>query len=157
MGCTTGSGTTVTEDDVQALVQRLMTSEQSTREDYLQALGYLDEAVCEAQAVGQAQAGRIAAPCVGYGTYLFARMCSHGIAAIRAAPLSRWVKSDHQDWGFNVLACHARALLEGNLYFLLKWHQELDLFPMCPHLLKKKYEYCFPQFRLCLYKAYPNM
>ena len=107
----------MTEDDVQALVQRLMTSEQSTREDYLQALGYLDEAVCEAQAVGQAQAGRMAAPCVGYGTYLFARMCSHGVAAIRAAPLSRWVKSDHQEWGFNVLACHARALLEGNLYF----------------------------------------
>lgn len=59
----------------------------------------------------------MAAPCVGYGTYLFARMCSHGVAAIRAAPLSRWVKSDHQEWGFNVLACHARALLEGNLYF----------------------------------------
>ncbi len=104
-------------DDVEALVQRLMTTSESTREDYLQALEYLDIAVCEASAVGQAQAGRMAAPCVGYGTYLFARMCSHGVAAIRAAPLSRWVKSDYQDWGFNVLACHARALLEGNLYF----------------------------------------
>ena len=104
-------------DDVQALVQRLMASSTSTREDYLEALALFDSAVCEAQAVGQAQAGRMAAPCLSYGTYLFARMCAHGVAGIRAAPLSRWVKSDHQDWGFNVLACHARALLEGNLFF----------------------------------------
>ncbi len=104
-------------DNVEALVQRLMTTQKSTREDYMLALECLDTAVCEANAVGQAQAGRMAEPCVGYGTYLFARMCSHGIAAVRAAPLSRWVQSDHQEWGFNVLACHARALLEGNLYF----------------------------------------
>lgn len=103
--------------DVETLVQRLMVSRESTREDYLQALGYLDEAVCEASAVGQAQAGRMAAPCVGYATYIYARMCSHGVAAMRAAPLSRWVNSDHWDWGFNVLACHARALLEGHMYF----------------------------------------
>lgn len=103
--------------EAEVLVQRLMTSSTSTREEYLQALEYLDIAVCEASAVGQAQAGRMAAPCVGYGTYLFARMCSHGIAAMRAVPLTRWIKSDHQEWGFNVLAGHARALLEGNLYF----------------------------------------
>lgn len=103
--------------DVAALIRSLASSQSSTREDYIAALDALDEAVCEANAVGQAQAGRMAAPCVAYGTYLFARMCSHGVAAIRAAPLSRWVKSDHQEWGFNVLACHARALLEGNLYF----------------------------------------
>ena len=36
---------------------------------------------------------------------------------MRAAPLSRWVSSDFEDWGFNVLACHARAMLEGYLYF----------------------------------------
>jgi len=104
-------------DDVLELAQRLMDSPDSTHEDYLQALNYFDEAVCEALAVGQAQAGRMADPCVGYGTYLFARMCSHGMAGIRAVPLSRWVNSDHQNWGFNILACHARALLEGNLYF----------------------------------------
>lgn len=103
--------------DVEALVQRLMTAGSSTREDYMLALECLDNAVCEASAVGQAQAGRMAAPCVGYGTYLFARMCSHGVAAVRAMPYSRWVRSDHQEWGLNVLACHARALLEGNLYF----------------------------------------
>lgn len=104
-------------EDIEAFAQRLMSAEGSTREDYLQALEYLDIAVCEALAVGQTQAGRMAAPCVGYGTYLFARMCSHGVAAVRAVPFSRWVQSDHQEWGFNVLACHARALLEGNLYF----------------------------------------
>lgn len=104
-------------EDQQSFFQRLMTSSTSTREDYLQALEVLDSAVCEALAVGQAQAGRQASPCFGYATYLHARMCSHGAAAVRAAPLSRWVSSDHEDWGFDVLACHARALLEGNLYF----------------------------------------
>lgn len=101
----------------QALIGRLMASGESTREDYLESLAVLDIAVCEALAVGQAQAGRRSAPCVGYATYIFARLCSYGVAAIRAVPLSRWVKSDHQDWSFNVLACHARALLEGHLYF----------------------------------------
>jgi hypothetical protein len=59
----------------------------------------------------------MADPCVGYATYVFARMCAHGTAAIRAVPLSRWTESDHEEWGFHLLACHARALLEGNLYF----------------------------------------
>lgn len=104
-------------EDRQALILRLMTASTSTREDYLRALGYLDSAVCEALAVGQSQAGRMASPCLGYATYLYARMCSHGAAAVRSVPLSRWVSSDHEDWGFDVLACHARALLEGNLYF----------------------------------------
>lgn len=101
----------------QELAQRLMSNNESTREDYLLALECMDRAVCEAQAVGQTQAGRMAAPCVSYGTYLFARMCSHGVAVMRAAPLSRWVKSDHESWGFNLIACHARAILEGSLYF----------------------------------------
>jgi len=101
----------------EVLVQRLKEKGQPKREDYQAALGCLDEAVCEAIAVGQTQAGRMAGPCVGYATYVFARMCAHGTAAIRAAPLSRWVESDHDEWGFHVLACHARALLEGNLYF----------------------------------------
>lgn len=99
------------------LLQRLISSQKSTRKDYLEALRYFDITVREALAVSRAQAGRMAAPCLGYATYVFARMCSHGMAAVRAVPLSTWVKSDHEDWGFNVLACHARALLEGNLYF----------------------------------------
>lgn len=101
----------------EALAKRLAERGQPTREDYQAALGCLDEAVCEAIAVGQAQAGRMASPCVGYATYVFARMCGHATAAIRAVPLSRWAENDYEEWGFHVLACHARALLEGNLYF----------------------------------------
>lgn len=103
--------------DPQELMQRLMGAEQSSREDYLSALQMLDVAVCEAMAVGQAQAGRAVSPTLGYATYVFARLCAYGVAAIRAAPLSRWVRSDSEDWGFNVLASHARAILEGYLYF----------------------------------------
>lgn len=99
------------------VVERLEKSGQPNRDDYRTALECLDEAVCEAIAVGQAQAQRIESPCVSYASYVFARMCAHGAAAIRAAPLSRWNESDHEDWGFHALACHARALLEGNLYF----------------------------------------
>lgn len=57
-------------EDRQALILRLMTASTSTREDYLRALGYLDSAVCEALAVGQSQAGRMASPCLGYATRL---------------------------------------------------------------------------------------
>lgn len=77
----------------EVLVQQLIEKGQPEREDYQAALECLDEAVCEAIAVGQVQAGRIAGPCVGYATYVFARMCAHGAAAIRAAPLSRWVEA----------------------------------------------------------------
>ncbi|WP_191863084.1 hypothetical protein [Stenotrophomonas sp. AS012628] len=101
----------------EAFVQRLSEKEEPGRQDYEEALGCLDEAVCEAVAVGQAQAGRMAGPCMGYATYVFARMCDHGTAAVRAAPLSRWVESDHAQWGFHAIACHARAILEGNLFF----------------------------------------
>lgn len=89
----------------------------STREEYLAALEAMDSAVCEALAVGQAQAVRLATPCIGYATYVYARLCSHGVAAMRAVPLSRWVQSNHEDWSFNILACHARAILEGYLYY----------------------------------------
>ncbi|MDH1660935.1 hypothetical protein N5E02_05855 [Stenotrophomonas sp. GD03777] len=103
--------------EAEAFVQRLSEKEEPGRQDYEEALGCLDEAVCEAVAVGQAQAGRMAGPCMGYATYVFARMCAHGTAAVRAAPLSRWVESDHAQWGFHAIACHARAILEGNLFF----------------------------------------
>ncbi|ASK96781.1 hypothetical protein XcvCFBP7112P_11485 [Xanthomonas citri pv. vignicola] len=54
----------------EVLVQRLKEKGQPKREDYQAALGCLDEAVCEAIAVGQTQAGRMAGPCVGYATYV---------------------------------------------------------------------------------------
>lgn len=90
----------------------------STREEYQEAVHAMDVAVCEAVAVSQAQVGRLPAPCIGYASYVYARLCAHGVAAMRAVPLSRWVNSDSEEWGFSVLAGHARAILEGYLYFV---------------------------------------
>lgn len=101
----------------EALTERLRQIGQPKRMHYQEALHVFDEALCEATAIGQAQAGRMADPCVGYASYVFSRMCAHGTAIIRAIPLSRWIESDHEQWGFHAVACHARALLEGNLYF----------------------------------------
>jgi hypothetical protein len=44
-------------------------------------------------------------------------MCGAGISMIRAAPLSRWTRSDFVDWQFAAVAGHARALLDGCLLF----------------------------------------
>ena len=61
------------------------------RSAYQSALDKLDAAVCDAIAVGQASANRMAAPNWGHATKVFARLCGAGMAMIRAAPLSRWV------------------------------------------------------------------
>lgn len=102
--------------EITALASRLM-SGTSDRPDYLAALSELDRSTCEAMAVGQAQAERYVAPCIGYASYIYARLCNYAVAAVRAAPLSRWVQSDSMCWNFSVLACHVRAILEGFLYF----------------------------------------
>jgi hypothetical protein len=44
-------------------------------------------------------------------------MCGTGISLIRAAPLTRWIRADFDDWRFGALAGHARALLDGFLLF----------------------------------------
>lgn len=88
-----------------------------SRADYCEALQRFDGVICEATAVSQAQAGRMAKPYIGYATNVFARMCSHGTSMIRAAPLSRWVRSHFEDWCFSAVAGHARAILEGHLLY----------------------------------------
>lgn len=88
----------------------------SSRRGYLASLASFDAAVCEAVAVSQAQAGRIERPNVAWGSYIYARMCSHATLMIRAAPLSRWVQSDHDNWDFSSVSAHTRALLEGYLF-----------------------------------------
>lgn len=85
---------------------------------YSDALETFDSAVCEAIAVSQAQAGRFAAAHVGWGSYLFAQLCSRGTSMIRACPRSRWVHSDSEDWHFSAIAGHARAIMEGYLFFV---------------------------------------
>lgn len=87
------------------------------RATYATALQKFDAAVCEAAAVSQTTANRFVAPNVGYASYVFTRMCGVGIAMIRAAPLSRWTRSDFVDWQFSAVAGHARALLDGYLLF----------------------------------------
>jgi len=84
---------------------------------YQAALDKLDTAVCNAIAVSQASANRMAAPNWGHATKVFARLCSAGMAMIRAAPLSRWVRSDFENWDFGAVAGHACSLLDGCLLF----------------------------------------
>lgn len=87
------------------------------REAYPDALDKFDAAICEAIAVSQASSGRQPAPNVGFASYVFTRMCGAGISLIRAAPFSRWVRADFQDWQLGALAGHARSLMDGYLLF----------------------------------------
>lgn len=98
----------------------MSTDERKTNLDrgaYKAALEKFDAAVCEAIAVSQWTANRMSPLNVGYASYVFARMCGAGIAMIRAAPLTRWVRADFDDWHFGAVAGHARALLDGYLLF----------------------------------------
>lgn len=87
------------------------------RDTYTIALQKFDAAICEAIAVSQATANRFVSSNVGYASRVFTRMCGAGIAMIRATPLSRWVRSDFDDWQFAAVAGHARGLLDGYLLF----------------------------------------
>lgn len=87
------------------------------RSAYKAALEKFDAAVCEACAVSQRTANRLPEMNVGYASYVFTRMCGAGIAMVRAAPLSRWIRSDFDDWQFGAVAGHARSLLDGYLLF----------------------------------------
>jgi len=87
----------------------------TTRKDYDDALESFDVAVCEAIAVSQACSNRVAVPHQGYGTHIFTCICTAAVAMIRAAPLSRWTRSDFQLWALSGIAAHARAIIEGQL------------------------------------------
>lgn len=87
------------------------------RAAYNAALTKFDAAICEAIAVSQASSGRQPEINIGYASYVFTRMCGAGIAFIRAAPLSRWIRADFDDRHFGGVAGHARSLLDGFLLF----------------------------------------
>ena len=87
------------------------------RSAYQSALDKLDAAVCDAIAVSQASANRMAAPNWGHASKVFARLCGAVMAMLRAAPLSRWVRSDFENWDFGAVAGHACSLLDGCLLF----------------------------------------
>lgn len=90
----------------------------ATRKDYTDALEQFDISVCDALAVGQAASNRMAVPHHGYGTHIFTCVCTAAVAMIRAAPLSRWTRSDFQHWALSSVAPHARAIIEGQILFL---------------------------------------
>lgn len=98
------------------------TPQPTTREEYRAALRAFDACVCEAVAVGQAIGSQMASPNLGYGTHVFTRICANAIALVRAAPKSRWVRSDADLWDLTAVAGHARSLMEGLLllHYLLK-------------------------------------
>jgi hypothetical protein len=89
-----------------------------TLTQYRLALSSFDAALCEAYAVSQAQAGRRVRANIGYAIMIFARLCGTGVSMIRAAPYSRWVKSDFENWDFSAIAGHARTILDGYLSFI---------------------------------------
>lgn len=84
---------------------------------YTVALAKFDAAVCEAISVSQASASRFAPANVGYASYVFTQMCGVATSMIRAVPLTRWVRSDSEDWRFGAIAGHARSLIDGYLLF----------------------------------------
>lgn len=87
------------------------------RATYLAKLRMFDEAICEAIAVSQASANRMAAQNWGYASYVFTHLCGAGTSLITAAPLTRWVQADFNNWQFGAIAGHARSLFDGYLLF----------------------------------------
>lgn len=87
------------------------------RSTYEQAIAEFDSAICEAIAVSQASSWRQPTMNVGYASHVFTRMCGAGVSFIRAAPKSRWVHADFDDWQLGAVAGHARSLLDGFLLF----------------------------------------
>lgn len=105
-----------------------------SRKDYEQALEQFDIAVCEACAVSQASGGRYDVPGHHqFGTRIFTGICATAVALIRAAPLSRWTRSDFQHWAFCSIAAYTRAIFEG--YILISYLMET---PKSPEELELK-------------------
>ncbi len=92
-------------------------SEKVPQARYRDALKRFDAATCEALAVGQATANRTALPAVGYSTHVFARICSHAVSTICAAPQSRWAHREFEHWDLSTIAAYSRSILEGYILF----------------------------------------
>jgi hypothetical protein len=84
---------------------------------YRAALAHFDARVCETMAVGQAISMRLSEPHIGYGTYVFARICTQAVCMVRAVPESRWVRSSSQVWDVAAVASFARSIIEGQQLF----------------------------------------
>lgn len=93
------------------------TVETYTLQDYEELLKTYDASVCNAIAVSQNTGNRYVEPFIGYSSWIFTRICVHAQSLIRAAPMSRWVKSDFHNWDFSGIAPHIRAIMDGFLLF----------------------------------------
>lgn len=88
-----------------------------TLKDYEELLKEYDASVCNATAVSQQSANRYVDAYIGYSSKIFTRICVHAQCLIRAAPMSRWVKSDFHNWDLSSIAPHVRAIMDGYLLF----------------------------------------
>lgn len=88
-----------------------------TRIKFKQSVDKFDAAVCEAIAVSQETSGLYPAANIGYSSYVFTQMCGAGVSMIRAVPMTRWTKSDFEDWRFGAIGGHARSIVDGYLMF----------------------------------------
>lgn len=85
---------------------------------YKELIDLFDATACESIAINQFTAGRLVDPHIGYGSYIFTRLCIHSESLLRAAPMSRWSKSDFQFWDLSCIASHVRAIMEGFLFYM---------------------------------------
>jgi Family of unknown function (DUF5677) len=88
-----------------------------TRAKFKQSVDNFDAAVCEAIAVSQETAGLYPAINIVFSTYIFTQMCGAGVSMIRAVPMTRWTRSDSEDWRFGAIGGHARSIVDGYLMF----------------------------------------
>lgn len=84
---------------------------------YKESLAHFDASLSEGCAVSQAISGRMVHPSLGYATHVYTRILAHGRNLIGSVPLSRWFKSDYEDWDFGVNAGNVRSILEAALLF----------------------------------------
>lgn len=87
-------------------------------EDYIELLDIFDSTACESLSINQFTANRYVAPHIGYGSYIFTRLCIHAEGLLRATPLSRWSKTDFNLWDLSCIAGHVRAIMEGYLLYM---------------------------------------
>lgn len=96
------------------------TAKSVSMDEYRAALKTFDACVCEALAVSQAIGSRIAALHAGYATHVF--------ALVRAAPKSRWTRTESEFWDFSAIAGHSRSIIEGQLllHYVAKTPEDLE-------------------------------
>lgn len=87
-------------------------------EDYKELLDIFDAIACESLSINQFTANRYVKPHIGYGSYIFTRLCIHAKSLLRATPLSRWSKTDFNLWVLSCIAGHVRAIMEGYLFYM---------------------------------------